>query len=290
MGWRLRMAAKIVFSRLPINYRVWHRLGVFRHGRMEDPSYALRVFQKHYRCYLDAGGRCDDYSVLELGPGDSLYTAVIARAHGAKEVFLVDTVDAAQMEPSSYRKLIDQLKDYCLHESLHPKMGSRDALLASCHASYMTNGLASLRKLGAASIDFVFSNAVLEHVRREDFEPHLKELRRILKPLGIMSHRIDLKDHLGGALNNLRFSRRLWECPLFARSGFYTNRFRASELLDRFRRAGFECTIVQEDRWPLAPIRRDRLSREFATLSDADLCISGFNVVCLCREDGHDSE
>jgi len=39
----------------------------------------------------------------------------------------------------------------------------------------------------------------------------MNEYCRVLSSDGIASHRIDLKDHLGGSLNNLCFSVRVWE-------------------------------------------------------------------------------
>lgn len=50
------------------------------------------------------------------------------------------------------------------------------------------------------------------------------ELGRVLKPDGICVHRVDLNDHLGGCLNNLRFTDAIWESVLFRESGFYANR------------------------------------------------------------------
>lgn len=281
LDWRLRMAAKMMISRLPVGYGTWRRLALFRHGRMEDPAYALGVFRQHYQRYLAAGGRPDGYSLLELGPGDSMSTALIAHVHGAKEVLLVDAVAAARQNTEPYRLLANHLETHDGHRIPPSALESCDALLASCNARYLTDGLVALRNLPSASVDFILSHAVLEHVRREEFEVHLLELHRILRTGGIMSHRIDFKDHLGGALNNLRFSSRWWESPLFVRSGFYTNRLRASELLGMLRDSGFECRIVKQDIWPHPPIRRSQLFEEFARLADDDLRISGLDVVCV---------
>ena len=41
----------------------------------------------------------------------------------------------------------------------------------------------------------------------------------MIRPGGLCSHVVDLKDHLGGALNNLRFSQRVWESRTMAGSG-----------------------------------------------------------------------
>lgn len=78
-------------------------------------------------------------------------------------------------------------------------------VLAATNSQYFTDGLSSLRSIPTHSIDFIFSQAVLEHLRKHEFLDMMKELRRILKPTGICSHQVDLKDHLGGALNNLTF-------------------------------------------------------------------------------------
>lgn len=94
------------------------------------------------------------------------------------------------------------------------------------------------------SIDFIWSQAVLEHIRKSEFLDTMLELHRILRPNGVCSHVVDLKDHLGGALNNLRFSEKLWESNFMASSGFYTNRIRYSEMLDIFHQAGFSVEVV----------------------------------------------
>jgi len=41
------------------------------------------------------------------------------------------------------------------------------------------------------------------------------ECKRTLKNDGLASHRVDLKDHLRGSLNNLRLRREIWESNLF---------------------------------------------------------------------------
>ena len=125
----------------------------------------------------------------------------------------------------------------------------------------------------------IFSQAVLEHVRADDFDETMRECRRILKPGGTFSNQVDLRDHLGGALNNLRFRRARWESNLFVRSGFYTNRIRYSDMLTRFRAAGFHVERVQTVRWEKLPTPRKVLAPEFQGLTDEELRVSSFFVV-----------
>ena len=68
-----------------------------------------------------------------------------------------------------------------------------------------------LAHLPTNSVDFCLSNAVLEHVPKRDLALVAAELFRVLNRNGICVHRVDLKDHLGGGLNNLRFSEATWE-------------------------------------------------------------------------------
>jgi hypothetical protein len=102
---------------------------------------------------------------------------------------------------------------------------------------------------------------------------------RVLKPDGVGVHRVDLADHLGGALNNLRFSEVLWEGQLFSRSGFYTNRISFSKMLKIFDQAGFKCEVPRKATWDCLPTARSVLAKEFQALSDGDLIVSGFDLV-----------
>jgi hypothetical protein len=68
----------------------------------------------------------------------------------------------------------------------------------------------------------------------------MTECRRVLSDTGVASHSVDLKDHLEGGLNNLRFSEKLWESDFFVNSGFYTNRIQFYEMLNHFKEPGSE--------------------------------------------------
>ncbi len=100
----------------------------------------------------------------------------------------------------------------------------------------------------------------------------------MLREDGVSSHLVDLRDLLGGALNHLRFSDRLWHSRFIERSGFYSNRVRYAEMLDLFKRAGFDTQVVDLKRWPELPTPRSRLGR-FRDLSDEDLTVSVFQAV-----------
>ena len=148
-----------------------------------------------------------------------------------------------------------------------------------CSSTYLTHRLASLKKIESASVDLIYSQAVLEHVRRDEFLHVQQEFTRILGASGLCSHRVDLRDHLGGGLNNFRFSRSLWESEFFVRSGFYTNRIQLPKMTSFFEQAGFKADLVEVQRWKELPIKRSRLAREFNSIPDSILNVSDFDIV-----------
>ena len=282
------MGVKIVLARLPVPYRVWKRLGLFEHGDMNQPQRAFDTFIEHAGSagVLDSGstlprlaGKGRDFNVLELGPGDSLFTAVIAKALGASRSWLVDAGPFATKDMGAFVGLFDFLhqKGFALALANDPQTPAD--VLSQCNGAYLTEGVQSLAQLPDACVDFCFSNAVLEHIPKEDFTKLADELMRILKPDGVCLHRVDLKDHLGGGLNNLRFTEARWEGSLFRKSGFYTNRIRFGQMVNVFVQAGFECSLPRVLRWGTLPIPRAKLDASFRQLIEDDLLVSGFDIV-----------
>ena len=122
-------------------------MNLFRHGAMDQVAYAREVFRRHYESgefpLKGRGFRC-----LELGPGDSLLSALIARAHGASRTVLVDSAAYAHRDLESYRtaaRSLDPGKSVFSPESWK----SIEAMLQNCRAEYHTCGLDSLSALAS---------------------------------------------------------------------------------------------------------------------------------------------
>ena len=275
--WWVKIAAKVILSRFPIKYAVWQQLGFFRHGKMDASKYAVDVFHSHcVRASIEK--TLPGKTILELGPGDSIATSIIASAHGARAI-LVDSGRFVRSDIEPYSELVNTLRERGLDTPDIVNCENINQILQSCNATYMTDGVQSLRQIDERSVDFIFSHAVLEHIRKKDFSNCMSECRRILKSGGICSHQVDLRDHLDGRHNNLRFSEKVWESNLFAKSGFYTNRILFSQMLDAFEQAGFQARVTDVRHWDGLPTPRNRLSREFKRASDSDLLVSGFHVI-----------
>lgn len=278
LPWQAKIVAKIALSRLPFDYRFWQRLDLFKHGGMEQPEYAHKVFRSHFE-RADFSGKSGGFTVLELGPGDTLFSAVIARAYGAGHCYLVDIGHYARSDVLPYQAMANWLNHIGLVAPAIAGATNLTEVLSICRAQYLNKGLHSLKEIPDSSVDFIWSEAVLEHIRANDFHELMHQLRRILRPGGICSHEVDLKDHLGGALNNLRFSSRIWESNFLARSGFYTNRIRYGEMLRGFVQAGFDVDVLRTERFATLPTPRESLAPEYRSLPEDDLLVSSFDVV-----------
>lgn len=245
---------------------------------MEEPEYAYDVFMRHFG-RVDFPRKDRGFVGLELGPGDSLFSAMIARCHRASSCYMVDSGRFTCDDLAPYREMARYLLARGLPAPDLSRAESLKEVLSACGGIYGTEGIRSLREIPGGSVDFLWSHAVLEHVRMGEFRDTLQELRRVIRPDGVCSHRVDLRDHLGCALNNLRFWEDLWESDFFARSGFYTNRIRHSEMLDLFREAGFSPEVVRIDRWERLPTPLAKMAMKYRGLGEDELLIFGFDVI-----------
>jgi hypothetical protein len=243
---------------------------------MDNPLYAYGVFMQHFE---RSGKPKKGFVGLELGPGDSLLSAMTAHSVGASAYYLIDTGPFVRETMEPYRNMARFLAGEGLPTLDETNLMSLKSMLAACRATYSVQGLQSLKELPAQSVDFIWSHAVLEHLGLSEFRQILTELRRIIRQTGISSHRVDLKDHIGGALNHLRFSDWLWESRAMSQSGFYTNRIRLSEMLDLFKQADFSAEIVGIERWSHMPTPKTKLSAQFRNLPDEELRVSAFDVI-----------
>lgn len=275
--WWVVIAVKLLLAKMPISYHKWRSFGIFRHGEMLDLTYATNVFFKHYdrvRKSINGG-----FTTLELGPGDSLASAVLSHAVGASSSVLLDVGKFAQTSDISfYNRLRSELLEKGFNAGVAPYQSIVD-MLSKTNSSYLSNGLKDLKSLQSNSLSFVFSNAVLEHIRKSEFEIYVRELYRCHAPGSIGSHRVDLRDHLTGSLHSLRFSEKVWEEAFGYNSGFYTNRLRVNEIIDVFAKCGFDIILCESETWDSLPLAREALHKSFRNLDLNVLLVKGFDLI-----------
>ena len=237
---------------------------------MAEPDYALKIFFLHFdKIFPQSPPAAKTF--LEMGPGDSVASALCAASVGTAKIYLVDIGHFATHDMAFYRRVAGALKSRGLSPPEISEGMAFEEMLNACNAEYLTDGLASLREIPDGCIDYAWSHSMMEHVRKHDFNDTVGEHYRIMKKGGCISHNIDLQDHLGGRLNNLRFSEGVWESDFMAESGFYTNRLRASEIIRAFERSGFHIREMKKGRWPEIPTPRTAMHADFRECSEDDL-------------------
>ena len=300
MLWKVKLAVKILSGKIaPLKF-ILTKIGFFRHGKMDSMEYAISVLNLHLNRVWDphpapadeghpppevkppqallplksGGGTC-----LEIGPGESLMTMILARAAGFERTLLVDYGWQINDDIQCYVEAANFLRENGSNvPGIFPKDRIED-VMAKYSSEYLVGGIDSMRQIQERSIEFSFSQAVFEHIPKNQVREYLRQLKRVGKPLGVSSHVIDLKDHLGGSINQLRFPESRWETPSVYNSGIYTNRLRFSQWLKLFEEEGLEYDVIEKKEFPALPIKRNQLSEEFKELPEQDLLVSGFGVV-----------
>jgi len=132
-------------------------------------------------------------------------------------------------------------------------------------------------RLAPGSVDWIFSQAVMEHV--DDLDATYAACRAWLAPGKAMSHQIDFKSHGTAAAWNghWAYSAGTWRMVRGARA-YLINRAPHSMHRAAIEAAGFEILrdlrVVRED-----GLARTRLSRPYRDLGDDDLMTAGAFIV-----------
>jgi len=280
--WWLKCALKLAL--VPVGYRLQRALSLASHGGMRRPQFAHDAFRRHFDD-SDFNRKSGGFAVLEMGPGDALTAAVVARAYGAASSCHVDVAPLATRDAAVYRAAARYLGEQGLPAPDLSATRSLDEVLTVCRGRYETGGLASLRALPDASFDLIFSNCVLQCVPPAHLPAILKETRRLVHPRGVCVHSIDLRDMMGQSLHHLRFPEGVWESAYFRRAGFYTNRLRHSEWLRLFSLAGFDVRESEVNHWAALPVTRDSLAPPYRDRSESDLLVRTIRVALFPRAD-----
>lgn len=211
---------------------------------MDRFPYASKIFHLHFK-HFKAQQSGSGFTMLELGPGDSLAAALFGYVFGARRTYLVDVGNFVSTDLSLYSDMFCQIVESQPRKVSTPDFSSLDTMLDSIGAVYLCDGVDSLKRIESNSVDFIFSQSVLEHIKLAEMEDLMAQLFRISKVGSVASHNIDYMDHLGGGQNHLRFSKALWESEFLSMSGFYTNRIPAGLMHQNFKRYGYE--LMQEN-------------------------------------------
>ena len=202
----------------------------------QDVQYALSYARGVIALMERLGIAIAGTRVLELGPGPNLGPQLILASLGA-EVIVADPF-LTVWDPDYHRDLYSALAE----RWEGPAEALTATITAGSHEARMTtlrDPAEDLASIPSGSIDFVFSNAVLEHV--VDVTKVSAETARVTRPGGLASHTIDLRDHRNfeRPLEHIIHGERFFQA-LVRTIGFELgNRLRSIEFWVAFERAGW---------------------------------------------------
>lgn len=240
-------------------------------------------------------------TVLEIGPGKALGTGMAALLSGVQKYIVYDATPLLRrdFDAQLWQDLIALFRqqkafaetDRIVPSTLFPHELFPDEQLAQSlsdewlarirHSVEQRNDLIrslnDLNSLPEASVDYVFSHSVLEHVAA--LEPMYRALWRGLRPGGVMTHSIDFSSHGTSHEWNGHWTIPdvVWQLMQGQRS-YFLNREPASTHRKLLEQLGFEITGFHVT--PLASaLHRTDLAARFRHLSESDLTtVSAFVV------------
>lgn len=226
---------------LPINYGIWRMLGLFRHGRADDPIYAYGVCEKYYDFYLSASimDQGLDFEVLEFGCGDSVSAGIYFSSRGARTTHLIDIKSFATRNIKVYDQFCELLGVYATFKDF-------EDLLREFSINYLIDGVPSLCTLQEASIDYAYSHSALQHLKEPELDEFIEKLYQKLKPNGVTRHRIDLRNMYDQSSKHHQIPNFLWNLSFLTKLPFYTNRLSIENYIVKFQSAGFQVLRVNK--------------------------------------------
>lgn len=226
----LRHYLQIVFGILTFIPGVYNlRAKKLGSGGSYSARYCYSVWMRHIKFLKQENLKLTKNYIAEIGPGDTIGLGLMGLILGAKNYYAFDTVEFATVDRNL--KIFDELvvliknktkipneEEFCrmqptlddynfphnIYDDIYLEKTLTDNRLSKIRYSIKnqnnTNSLINYvtpknnRKIELINkIDFIFSQATLEHV--DDLDSIYRNFKKWISPNGLMSHSIDFKSH-----------------------------------------------------------------------------------------------
>lgn len=206
---------------------------------------------------------------LEIGPGNSYINAYNLLMHGAKKVIMVDKFPR-YIRTSKQRDYFKRELQY-----IKRKQGKNELIfwngeeLDKRYIQFIPKELTQIEL--QQEVDFVLSISVFEHIK--DVAGNIRKLSRVVKPGGIMFHKIDMRDHYNFNKPFLfyTYSEETWNSVLTKEGVSYTNRLRYGDFKELFEASGFR---ILDQKLCKFPLNAQKIHSQIARKSDLDVGIA----------------
>jgi SAM-dependent methyltransferase len=308
--WKLPHMIRGALTWLP-PFNAW-RLRHASTGGSDSARYCYSAWFRHLVLLSNHGFKINNSRVGELGPGDSIGIGLAALLSGAAHYVGLDIVRFSAN--ANLQSIFDQLVQlYGCRESipnnaefphLRPTLESYDfpghlvavsndkyrvekirkALVTVLRDNTTEEGMISYKApwaspddIAPASLDLIYSQAVLEHV--DDLDVTYRAMFAWLKPGGYASHVIDFSAHYLSPFSNGHWAYSEWEWTLTrGRREFLLNREPLTRHLSCAKIAGFKI-LAAEPMLGDNNLDQRYLSRRFQTLTSEDVQTRGVWLV-----------
>lgn len=246
MNWHIKAAVQGVLARAPygevLNDSLQLRIGGLRNF---DQQVASKVgdWVGMVQLLKETGVNLADATMIEVGTGWFPVFPICFWLAGARKCITYDL--RRHLNPNLVHRCVRSLERHlgAIAEAVGVSVSDirdryarvQDDVLSSCNISYVAPGDVCHTGLPDASIDILYSNSVLEHVKKAALTKLFRESLRILRPLGVVVHCVACNDHYShfdlniSSVNYLRFSERQWRW--WNNVLQYQNRLRAGDFL-----------------------------------------------------------
>ncbi len=310
--WKIRPVLTGLLTWLPL-LNAWRQRRATT-GGTDSARYCYSVWLRHLLTLHRYGFKAKGARIGELGPGDSIGTGLAALLSGARQYVGLDIVpfsaradlitiydELTQMyfrrEPipddSEFPRIRPQLNSYDFpHQLLESVIDGtkvktiRNDLERDINEGFYVNYRApwsSSKEVAPASLDLIFSQAVLEHV--DDLTATYKAMSAWLKSGGYASHVIDFRSHgLSPFWNgHWAYSDREWRM-VRGRREFLLNREPLSVHLSCAAKAGFKVLLLRAEYDDSCGLPTRHLSQRFRAIDTNDFQICGALLILQKRK------
>jgi hypothetical protein len=163
----------------------------------ESLSYIRRQFEDYLAYGRLSGKELEGKNVLDVGFGDNLGVALMFLAAGANSAVCVDKF-LSKANPSQQKKIYEALRESLTNderENFDEAIDLSDGLQLNPERLLSVHGVAAERlreTLGGSRFDVIVSRAVLQDIPQP--AAAFDAMSAVLKPGGLMLHKIDLSD------------------------------------------------------------------------------------------------
>ena len=286
--------------------------GVLFHANTVDDlaRYCYTVWLRHLSILYKNGFTKMPNTIAELGPGDSIGTGLAGLVCGSKKFYALDVVKhtniknnisvfdelvtlfakrSAMPDDNEFPRVLPRLASYNFPSEIFTN-NNLEKLLDKSRIQCLRNELVDMEKqknsiqymcpwndpkiIENDSVDMVFSQAVLEHVK--DLKHTYDAMYKWVKKGGCISNQIDFESHgLSDEWNgHWSFSDLTWKL-IKGNRPYLINREPISKHLEAAQDAGFEIILVlpvktfPSDTYT-GTMERDKLAKKFRNMSEED--------------------